>query len=513
MLQFLRGHSAGSDQLVPWGSRMDAIQKLEKKVESGKLAPPAKSLTYSWDSIGPNPLIGDYHDWAEYTGRVTSIATHPTNLDIVYLGTANGGVWKTVDRGVTWVPKTDQAISLAIGSVAVAPSNPSVVYAGTGEGNLSCDSYFGAGILKSTDGGETWVNISRDGSDDPFDNVSISKVIVHPTNPDILWVATTTGQTGNLTCPQLVPVGEEHQYGVWLSVDGGLSWITDGPVFDAKLGGRDDSVTDLTLIPNSVSPTVATLVAGVRHYLNPADSGAGIWRLAFTNLTSPGGPTLVAERKFRFCNENNNCPTCDEVCSSVESSGRVAIAVDPQYSSVLYAAATSSYYWKALYRSADGGNTWVQLDDPPPSNECQGEFEKTASCTYGTPGCCHSETECSVHSVCERYPEGSANGNSCHFALELEVDYQSRVWIGGIGIWRGEVVGGTSVNWTDVGNWMTHVDQHAIAFFDDTSANQHAAWAGNDGGVMLGDNAQTPFSLWNRNGDTLAITQFHRGAS
>ena len=101
------------------------------------------------------------------TGRVVEIVQHPTNASIIYVATSRGGVWKTDDAGVTWTPKSDNEASLAIGALAVAKSNPQVLYAGTGEGDIYFytsqfplsslnASYNGAGVLKSTNGGNTW---------------------------------------------------------------------------------------------------------------------------------------------------------------------------------------------------------------------------------------------------------------------------------------------------------------------------------------------------------------------
>ena len=132
----------------------------------------------NWVQIGPTALpgggtISTYYSWyrkfssekvysALATGRVTTIVVDPTDPKIIYLGTAQGGVWKTKDGGRNWIAKSDYEISLSIGALAIDPKNPLVLYAGTGEGNFSQDSYYGNGILKTTDGGETWKNYARD---------------------------------------------------------------------------------------------------------------------------------------------------------------------------------------------------------------------------------------------------------------------------------------------------------------------------------------------------------------
>lgn len=132
------------------------------------------------------------------------------------MGGASGGVWKTTNAGTSWTPLTDQQASLSIGSLAIAPSDHNVIYAGTGEPNASCDSYFGAGILKSTDGGAIWALVGNAS----FNGTSISRIVVHPTNPSIVWATNTTGVAGSFICAG----GGGSTTGVWKSGDGGSTW-------------------------------------------------------------------------------------------------------------------------------------------------------------------------------------------------------------------------------------------------------------------------------------------------
>lgn len=109
----------------------------------------------NWTPVGAGPVVtASVQAWA---GRTLSIAIDPTNPDIVYAGTANGGVWKTVDGGDTWSPKSDYQMSLAIGALAIDPSDPLRIFAGTGEyNNVGVGTYYGNGLLRSTTGGDAW---------------------------------------------------------------------------------------------------------------------------------------------------------------------------------------------------------------------------------------------------------------------------------------------------------------------------------------------------------------------
>jgi hypothetical protein len=107
----------------------------------------------NWVQLGPTAIPkGQTYSSARVlvTGRITSIVVDPTAPNTIYCGAAQGGVWKSINGGVSWVATSDNEVSLAIGALAMDPSNHLIIYAGTGEGNFSGDSYYGNGVLKST---------------------------------------------------------------------------------------------------------------------------------------------------------------------------------------------------------------------------------------------------------------------------------------------------------------------------------------------------------------------------
>ncbi|MCX7833034.1 MAG: T9SS type A sorting domain-containing protein [Ignavibacteria bacterium] len=109
-----------------------------------------------WFNIGPTP--GTYPGYGNISSRITSIKIDPINPNIIYLGGAFGGVWKSTDGGFNWVSKTHDEVSLSTGSIAIDPTNTNIIYYGTGEATYSGASYYGRGLLKSTNGGDTWTN-------------------------------------------------------------------------------------------------------------------------------------------------------------------------------------------------------------------------------------------------------------------------------------------------------------------------------------------------------------------
>ncbi|TMF54058.1 MAG: hypothetical protein E6I19_12565, partial [Chloroflexi bacterium] len=169
-----------------------------RKNASAASAGPA-TFTTAWAALGPNPIVQQTRGSGGFTamsGRIGALAIRPSNGQFV-LGAAQGGIWLYTPPVApatlgTWTPKTDNLPSLSTGALAIAPSNDAIIYAGTGEGALSGDSYFGDGILKSTDGGTNWSHVSGDF----FEAVSVSHLVVDPANPNHLYASVLRGRGG-----------------------------------------------------------------------------------------------------------------------------------------------------------------------------------------------------------------------------------------------------------------------------------------------------------------------------
>ncbi len=141
------------------------------------------------------------------SGRTTAIEVDPTDPFTWYVGLATGGIWKTINNGVTFEPIFDRYGSSSIGSLAVAPSNPQVLYAGTGENNPRNSVTYGDGIYRSADGGKTWTNVGL------RDSYQIGRVVVHPKNENVVYVAA----LGRLW-------GPNRERGLFKTTDGGKTW-------------------------------------------------------------------------------------------------------------------------------------------------------------------------------------------------------------------------------------------------------------------------------------------------
>ncbi len=189
----------GLDTAQP-DSRPKAIEKLEQSELKLARQRDAMNLPSApiWRSLGPAPIPVSAS--TSYSGRVSAIAVHPTNPNIVYVGTAQGGLYRTLDGGANWTPLMDNAQSLVIGAVAISPSDPTTVFVGTGEATFSASSFFGVGVYRITNADSSPVvsgplNLGVSGND-VFTGRAISKIVVHPTDSNTLFITSTSGGSG-----------------------------------------------------------------------------------------------------------------------------------------------------------------------------------------------------------------------------------------------------------------------------------------------------------------------------
>jgi photosystem II stability/assembly factor-like uncharacterized protein len=286
----------------------------------------AEGLT--WTQLGPYNI----------GGRVTALAVAPGGTTI-YLGAANGGVFKSTNSGVNWTPVMDGWgwELFSIGALALDPTDSNVVYAGTGEANNSVDSYDGNGLLRSADGGQTWQSLGLQAT------ARIARVAVDPSNPDRIFVAAMGTQFST---------GPER--GLYRSEDGGQSWSNVLFVSDST------GASDVLINPAHPETVYCATLERVRRYTYRRAHGpeCGIWRSAdhgstWTRLTS-GLPT----------------PT--------DSVGRIALALCATKPSIVYAQIGSGpgLGWAGLgmYRSLDGGQTWSKRDTDTSFGSAFGDF-------------------------------------------------------------------------------------------------------------------------------------------
>jgi Big-like domain-containing protein len=202
----------------------------------------------AWNPLGPDPIPNGQTTGVEVavSGRVTAIVVDPTTDQIVYVGTAQGGVYRSTDGGATWTPLLDSAQSLAIGALALDPQNRNTLFVGTGEGNLSGDSFFGVGLYIIANASTATPTVSgpfnSDGlGGDVFTGRAITKIIVNPTDSNKLLVSTASGASG-------------------LSADAFSTLPTRGVFLSANALGATPTFTRLTIQTAVANRTVTDMV-------------------------------------------------------------------------------------------------------------------------------------------------------------------------------------------------------------------------------------------------------------
>ncbi|WP_420459027.1 VPS10 domain-containing protein [Neolewinella sp.] len=256
-------------------------------------------------------------------GRIADIAVDPKHENTWYVAVASGGVWKTKNAGVTWEPIFDDQPSYSTGCITVDPTNPATVWVGTGENVGGRHIGFGDGIYRSDDAGKHWKNMGLKESE------HISKIIVHPDNPDVIWVAA----QGPLW-------SEGGQRGCYKSTDGGKSW-------QRTLG--DDAwtgVTDLLIDPRN--PDVLYAATWQRHRTVAAYLG--------------GGPGSGIHRS------RDGGESWEELTTGLPESnmGKIGLAISPQDPDVVYATITLDRTKGGVFRSANQGASWTKMSDAVP---------------------------------------------------------------------------------------------------------------------------------------------------
>jgi len=255
----------------------------------------------------------------DVSGRVSALAVHPEDETILYLGSASGGLWKTLDGGGSWQSVFDDVGTQTIGALFIDPSSPDTVWVGTGEQGQSCTSYFGMGLYRSTDGGQSFFSMNGSG-DSSLDLSFISSIVVNPDDPDIVMVA------GESWCND----GEWLYGGLYRSVDGGASW-------QQVISG---AVTDLVMdpaAPGTLWCAVGRWSAEVNGIYRSTDGGE-TWERLETGL--PVGTAV----------------------------GRSRLAVAASDSRIVYALINDGNP-VGLYRSTDGGDNWTLQN----SDACDGQ--------------------------------------------------------------------------------------------------------------------------------------------
>ena len=265
-------------------------------------------------------------------GRVTDVVLHPINPLVMYAGTSVGGIFKSTDRGESWTPVFDDAGFLSIGNIAIAPSSPNILYAGTGEANGSATSgaFFGNGIYKSIDDGQSWEYLGL------AESQHIGRIAIDHQNANRVYVAT----TGKL-------YAKDNQRGLYRTTDGGTSWQQVLSISDST------SCIDVVVHPQNADIVFAATWERLRKP----------WQRSY------GGPTSAIWKSTD--GGENWIKLGGGLPPSNEETGRIGLAISHSNPNVLYASFTTDpirNYFQGIYKTTDGGDTWTQTNDTDLNN-------------------------------------------------------------------------------------------------------------------------------------------------
>ncbi|HSA95292.1 MAG TPA: hypothetical protein VLJ16_04525, partial [Acidobacteriota bacterium] len=333
----------------------DPAMRLKGFEEYQAMKAASKFKDLKWQFLGPTNVSGRVTDVAVVTPKGKSYT--------IYVASASGGVWKTENEGVTWTPIFENQVTAAIGDIAIAPADQNVIWVGTGEHNIFRSSQGGVGIFKSADGGKTWAHRGL------ADSNTIARIVVHPTNPDVVYVAAGGHEWTRNT-----------ERGVFKTTDGGLTWAKVLFVND------ETGAYDLVMDPRSSDTLYAAMWQRTRKKWNDprndaSSTGSGIFK------TTDGGATWtpinkgLPEARWRGRIGLDLCLTKPDTLYALVDNYEVSREPTPSEIADSYGVPSSGFIKGAtVYRSDDAGATWTQVSGLTPQ---QKTLMERHSGTYG----------------------------------------------------------------------------------------------------------------------------------
>ena len=367
----------------------------------------------NWTPLGPSILDSTENLLMNPgLGRINAIAVNPNDSNIIYVGSPAGGCWKSINAGNSWIPLTDNLPTLGVSGIVIDPVNTNIIYLATGDGDGS--QTYSMGVIKSIDGGATWQTTGLNWS--TTQSRVMSKIIINPVNTNVLWAASSNG--------------------LWKTTDGGANWY-------AVLGG---SIKEIELNPENPN----TVYACTNSIFYKSTNGGN----NFSPIVGTGIPadTLIS---------------------------RLSIAVTPNDTNYIYVLASDQNnggMFLGLYRSSDGGNTFVLRTN--------------------TPNILGSKTD------------GTGNYGQSWWDMTLAVSptNKNEVYTGAINVWK-STDGGANLNAITQWEWPSgsfgyvHADIHTLKYFG------NSLFCGSDGGIFKTNNNGIS---WTNLSNGLQITQFYR---
>ncbi len=328
------------------------LKMYEKQLEMEKVS---AFKDAKWQFLGPVNVSGRCIDIAVVAPKGKSYT--------MFVATASGGVWKTVNEGTTWQPVFEKGPSTAIGAIALAPSDPNIVWIGTGESNIFRSSQSGVGVYKSVDGGMTWTPMGLAGT------ATIARIVVHPADPDVVYVAASGSEW--TTNPDR---------GVYKTTDGGRTWAK------VLYVGDGTGAIDLRMDPQDPGTLYAAMWQRTRKKWNDprndaASKESGIFKSVDGGATWTPANAGLPEARYRGRIGLDVCRTKPNVLYALVDDYRISREPTAEEKADSYGIPSSGFIKGAtVYRSDDKGGHWTLVCPQTPQMK---SFMENLSGTYG----------------------------------------------------------------------------------------------------------------------------------
>lgn len=485
---------------------------------SGRSTSAAAPAAGAWVNIGPFVIDSDdetYNDpaagtppnaWHDVSGRVTSLDVNRKAPKTVYVGTANGGIWKSTNGGQTWNPVGDQLESLAIGDVAISPKVPRVVFAGTGEPNTSSDAYWGVGIFKSINGGASWTKLGGQ----HFDRATVYQIYVRGGGQTVVMAATNRGlfrssnggvnwrrvlapggqdRLGNFIT-DLVPLyGAKGHFlaavgwragnpanGLYQSTDDGRTWAKiaapqgfpqQGNIGRISLATRRGSAG---LIYAVVQDAVLMTTAGANTVLN------GVYK----TTTGPAGPWQAVATSQVFASDENTALSPAKIGPTyqpgIQAWYNQYVVIDPTNANHVIVGL------EEVYESTDGGTNWDTI----------GRYWNVCLSNPGPPGC---------------YADPDAHPTTHpdqHAAVFTSLNGVPKLYVGGDGgVWSQPGTDYDNDSWTNLNQGLSTVQPY---YAEASNGPNFTVYAGTqDNGTIKYTGSGTWPEVWGGDGGDVMV--------
>ncbi len=334
---------------IPVEARRKAFEERPADADFGE----SQFAAPQWKQIGPQPTNSYFpNNWGLTSGRINSVAVSPANPNIIIIGAASGGVWRSTDGGANFTSVTDAQVDIAVGSISFSASNPNIVYAGMGDKDSN---YFGSGVLRSNDAGLTWTRVSNNSLPAPG---RISQILVDPNNSNRVYAA----QYSNLSGATLFASG------FFVSADGGVSWTK-------TFNGLPKDLVQHPTQPNTLYMSStredggSSSLGGVYKSINNGQTWTRIYSSPFSSTSNakiavtPSAPSNIyvligsgsTARVEISTDEGANWTNKGSNFDTAQFSYNCYIFVHPAQPNTLYVGT------RDLWRSTDGGTNYTNI--------------------------------------------------------------------------------------------------------------------------------------------------------